>query len=137
MVFRCIFEKVEHLGILGGPTGVGRKEAFVGEDKVVGGHGFSVGPFRCGIEIEGPFREFWIGCPSQGCPREGGAILAGIFDTEALEECTDDVGFEDSGNEVRVEPFGFIAVPDDQNTGFVGLRDVRLRFTGNEDKGES
>lgn len=100
------------------------------------GDGDAVGPHALGLEAEGPLGEVFAGFPAFGSTREGDAVVGGVFHTEAFEESSDDIGLENSGNEVRIEAFGLVGISDDKDEVFIGSLDVAARVAGSEDEQE-
>lgn len=67
--------------------------------------------------------------------RKGVAVNFWILHAKAFEKSSDDVGFEDAGDEVGIEAFGLGAVADDEDFFLVGDFDVGPAFAGGEDEG--
>ena len=100
----------------------------------MGGDGDAIGPFSFGLKFEDPLGEILAGFPTGGGSGKSGSVFGRVFHAESLEESSDDVGLEDTGNEVGIEALGFVGVPYDENVLLVCNFDIGPRVAGGHQK---
>ena len=103
----CIFNRVQHIGVQ--VTHCRVERALPGPDIIFCGHGVTIGPPGCGVDIKGDNTAVFTELPAFG-----NAWLRlqgiGVFHRKAFEQSPDQVAFGNTGHHMGVQPLGLRAI---------------------------